>query len=106
MSSIISPESILKQLDELWVSLGQQTQAADSTGVLRACSMTLIVACDESDDIAEIGETLAALMPEHPSRAMLLKVLPSSERALHANVSAQCWTPFGHRQQICCEQIE
>ena len=26
--------------------------------------------------------------------------------ALAARVFAQCWMPFGHRQQICCEQIE
>jgi glucose-6-phosphate dehydrogenase assembly protein OpcA len=28
------------------------------------------------------------------------------ERAVAARVFAQCWMPFGHRQQICCEQIE
>jgi len=27
-------------------------------------------------------------------------------RALSSRVFAQCWMPFGHRQQICCEQIE
>jgi glucose-6-phosphate dehydrogenase assembly protein OpcA len=44
-------------------------------------------------------------MHEHPSRAIVLR--PSSKDGeLEARVFAQCWMPFGKRQQICCEQIE
>ena len=102
MASAIRPERILKELDELWVNLGQQSEGS---GVLRACAMTLIVITpDEGADA--LGETLAKLMREHPSRLVVLRVKPGSEASLTERVLAQCWMPFGSRQQICCEQIE
>jgi len=100
----IAPDHILQEMAELWVTLGKQGEG--DAGVLRACSMTLVVAAEESDDPQAIGETLAALMPEHPSRAIVIRVRVGGERALSSRVFAQCWMPFGHRQQICCEQIE
>jgi glucose-6-phosphate dehydrogenase assembly protein OpcA len=68
--------------------------------------MTLVVAAEESDDAQGIGETLAALMPEHPSRAIVIRFRAEEQRSLAARVFAQCWMPFGQRKQICCEQIE
>lgn len=100
----ISPDRILHDMADLWVSLGKQGEG--EAGVLRACSMTLVVAAEESDDAQAIGETLAALMPEHPSRAIVIRFRAEDQRSLAARVFAQCWMPFGHRQQICCEQIE
>jgi len=104
MGGTIAPDRILHEMADLWVSLGKQGEG--QTGVLRACSMTLVVAAEESDDEQAIGETLAALMPEHPSRAIVIRFRAEDQRALAARVFAQCWMPFGHRQQICCEQIE
>jgi glucose-6-phosphate dehydrogenase assembly protein OpcA len=97
----IHPEKLLKDLAELWVSLGEEKE-----GVLRACTMTMIVMAEESDQPEPVRETLAALMREHPSRAILVRFRPAGERELSARVYAQCWMPFGRRQQICCEQIE
>ena len=104
MGGTIAPDRILHDMADLWVSLGKQGEG--DTGVLRACSMTLVVAAEESDDAQAIGETLAALMPEHPSRAIVIRFRAADRRELGARVFAQCWMPFGHRQQICCEQIE
>jgi glucose-6-phosphate dehydrogenase assembly protein OpcA len=104
MGGTIAPDRILHEMADLWVSLGKQSEG--DAGVLRACSMTLVVAAEESDDAQAIGETLAALMPEHPSRAIVIRFRAEAGRALSARVFAQCWMPFGHRQQICCEQIE
>jgi glucose-6-phosphate dehydrogenase assembly protein OpcA len=100
----IAPDKILHDMADLWVTLGKQGDG--DAGVLRACSMTLVVAAEESDDPQSIGETLAALMPEHPSRAIVLRFHAADQRSLAARVFSQCWMPFGHRQQICCEQIE
>jgi glucose-6-phosphate dehydrogenase assembly protein OpcA len=100
----ISPDRIVHDMADLWVSLGKQGEG--DAGVLRACSMTLVVAAEESDDAQAIGETVAALMPEHPSRAIMLRFRAEDQRSLAARVFSQCWMPFGHRQQICCEQIE
>ncbi len=104
MGGTIAPDRILHEMADLWVSLGKQSEG--DAGVLRACSMTLVVAAEESDDAQAIGETIAALMPEHPSRAIVIRFRPEERRTLAARVFAQCWMPFGHRQQICCEQIE
>ena len=102
MSATVAPESILKELAALWTQEGKQGDA----GVLRACSMTLVAIAEADDDAAALGETIAALMPEHPARSILIRLLGERERALSQRVYQQCWKPFGQRQQICCEQIE
>jgi glucose-6-phosphate dehydrogenase assembly protein OpcA len=102
MSATVAPDSILKELAALWTQEGKQGDA----GVLRACSMTLIVISEAADDASALGETVAALMPEHPARTILVRLSGEGERALSQRVYQQCWKPFGQRQQICCEQIE
>jgi glucose-6-phosphate dehydrogenase assembly protein OpcA len=102
----MSPDRILRELSELWVGMSKPVQGESAAGVLRACSMTLIVLSEESDDPAVLGETIAALMPEHPARTILIRLHPDGPRALSERVYAQCWMPFGQRRQICCEQIE
>lgn len=99
--SAIHTEKILKDLNELWVTLGQESEG----GVLRACAMTLIAVTGEAEQGTPSDETLAALMREHPSRAIVMRLNPGEERVLDAQVSAQCWSPFGRRQHICCEQV-
>jgi glucose-6-phosphate dehydrogenase assembly protein OpcA len=103
---IVAPEHILRELADLWVSLGKQGQDEGGAGVLRACTLTLVVLAEASDDAAALGETIAALMPEHPARTIVVKLSGAGEHALAERVYAQCWMPFGQRRQICCEQIE
>ena len=105
-TSTIDPEIVLRELSELWVSLAKQPGDGQGTGVLRACAMTLIAVVDESEDPASVSETLAELMHEHPSRAIVIRLSESRVPMLAARVVAQCWMPFGQRRQICCEQIE
>jgi glucose-6-phosphate dehydrogenase assembly protein OpcA len=105
MGASIQPDRVLRELSELWVSFGKQEGDA-STGVLRACAMTLVVVDDALGNAADVGETLATLMHDHPSRAIVVRVVDSEKPELEARVFAQCWMPQGHRRQICCEQIE
>jgi glucose-6-phosphate dehydrogenase assembly protein OpcA len=102
MSATVAPDKLLRQLADLWTAEGKQ----GDSGVLRACSMTLCVLAESSDDTAALGETIAALMPEHPARAIMIRLSGPGERALADRVYQQCWMPFGQRRQICCEQIE
>ena len=102
MSTTVAPDSILKELAALWTQEGKQGDA----GVLRACSMTLLVIAEATEDASALGETIAALMPEHPARAILIRLRGDGERSLSQRVYQQCWMPFGQRRQICCEQIE
>ena len=106
MPATINPETILRELTELWVGLGKQQDGDGANGVLRACSMTMVAAAEEAEDAANVGETLAALMREHPSRAIVIRLRSGRDPVLDARVFAQCWMPFGQRRQICCEQIE
>jgi len=101
----IRPEKIRKDLAKLWVDLAGDQHGSEG-GVLRACAMTFIVAVDERDDAQAVGQTIAELMHEHPSRAIVLRIDGSNKENLDARVFAQCWMPFGKHQQICCEQIE
>src|SRR5262249_47744641 len=105
MTATVSPESILKDLANLWVDLAREG-GEQGAGVLRACTMTLVVLCGEKDDAQAIGETIARLMPQHPSRAIVVRVTASQEWSLDARVFAQCWTPFGERRHICAEEVE
>ena len=102
MAKAVDPDRILKDFRALWRDLAQQ----DPNGVLRACAMTLIVVADEAQDANIINETIASLMHEHPSRAIVVRVRQCPEQVLEARVFAQCWMPFGRRQQICCEEVE
>ena len=106
MGTTIAPEKILKELSDLWVDSGKQGQAEGGTGVLRACSMTLLVLAEAGEDTQDLGETIAALMPEHPARAIVVRMSGPGERSLTERVYSQCWMPFGQRKQICCEQVE
>jgi glucose-6-phosphate dehydrogenase assembly protein OpcA len=105
MAATVHPDRILRDLSELWVSLGEQ-HGDESAGVLRACAMTLIVLAGAAEDESAVGETLASLMRDHPSRAIVVRVTDTAEPRLDARVFAQCWMPLGQRRQICCEQIE
>ena len=106
MSAVLAPDTLLHELTDLWVRLGKEGQAETGAGVLRACSMTLVVVADETDDFSALGETIAALMPEHPARTVVVRLQAAKQKELSGRVFAQCWMPFGQRRQICCEQIE
>lgn len=108
MSAVsIRPEKLLKDLSGLWTQLGKEESEGSerSAGVLRAVTMTFILGVEEGAEEAA-GETLAQLMHEHPSRAIVIKVRKNGEDVVEGRAFAQCWMPFGRRHQICCEQIE
>ena len=106
MSTTVAPEQILKELAALWADSAKQEQTESGAGVLRACSMTLLVLAEAAEDTQSLGETIAALMPEHPARAMVVRLSGAGERSMAERVYSQCWMPFGQRRQVCCEQVE
>src|SRR5260370_28582547 len=93
MAATIQPERILHELSELWVSLGKQN-GHDSTGVLRACAITLVVVADAQEDAASVLETLALLMREHRSRAVVGRVRDALQPELACIVYAPSWLAF------------
>ncbi len=107
MADSLKPDKILKELGELWTTMSKPEpgEGTPEGGVLRACAMTLIAIVDDADDSQDLGETLASLMKDHPSRAIVIRLAEKPD-ILEGRVFAQCWMPFGHRRQICCEQVE
>jgi len=102
----VKPDRILHELSELWTSLSKQEPGREEdSGVLRACSMTLIVFVDDETDRSALGEMLVRLMHSHPSRTIVVR-LREDAGVLESRVFSQCWTPFGHQREICCEQVE
>lgn len=94
--------ALLKELSALWRTMSAQQGAP----LLRACSMTLVVAANEDDDPQQLGETLARLTIEHPSRMIAVRLKQDPEAGLQTRTAVDCWMPFGKREQICAERIE
>ncbi len=103
-SASVQAEGLLRELDRVWVELGHQNDTAGG-GVLRACAMTLIALVEDGPQPVDVAETLAELMHDHPARVIVIRVRGGGQ-GLTSRVFAQCWMPFGRRQQICAEQIE
>ena len=103
-TTAIDPEKILRDLRDLWTQLAHDQGGPG--GVLRACSMTLIVVAEHDDalDAEQARKTIGVLMHGHPSRAIVLT--PREDGEFNGRVFAECWMPFGGQQQICAEGIE
>jgi glucose-6-phosphate dehydrogenase assembly protein OpcA len=102
----IKPDRILHELSQLWVSLSKQEEAREpDSGVIRACSMTLIAFVDDEVDAQAMAELFVRLMKAHPSRTIVVRLREDSG-VLESRVFATCWLPFGHHREICCEQVE
>jgi len=104
----IQADKVLRELDDLWAKLVRSTPEAADAAVMRACSMTLLVVSEEDDskDASRVSETLAELMRDHPSRAIILRLVRAAKSSPEARVFTQCWMPFGKREQVCCEHVE
>lgn len=101
-ATLLDAEHVLRDLAENWRAIGKE----GGSGVLRACAMTFIVLTGDDDDPQALGETLATLMKEHPSRTIVIRRSNNANAEASSRATVQCWMPFGRRQQICSEQIE
>src|ERR1035437_2882599 len=92
-ATTIEPEKILRDLRDLWAQLAREQDGAG--GVLRACSMTLMVVAepDEAADAERARKTIGVLMSGHPSRAIVMTLYEDGE--FGGRVFAECWMPFG-----------
>ncbi len=106
MSATIKPENILKELADLWVSTA--ATAADAAILRRAAGVR-----DDADHHWSMKQRTrrrlanAGGADERTSQPRDCDPLRNCKSACLASACfSQCWMPFGHRQQICCEQIE
>jgi glucose-6-phosphate dehydrogenase assembly protein OpcA len=102
MAAALDSDKILRALHAQWDDLDRQN--ADTGGVLRACSLTLVATAADPDDAAALRRTLGMLVRDHPLRAIVLRTHSESETA--AQVFSECWLPNGAGQHICSEGVE
>lgn len=93
-------DRLLADLNALWATLATGQKGV----VLRACSMTLLVTCDDDQDAARVRRTIGVVMREHPSRAILVEIKNGASR--DGRVFAECRRGSGGNEQICSEGIE
>jgi glucose-6-phosphate dehydrogenase assembly protein OpcA len=101
----IAPEKILRELADMWTAMSKDA-TGDDDSALRACTMTLVTLAEEREDFSALGETIAALMPEHPARTIVVRLQGAGDRALSERVYSQCWKPFGQKRHVCCEMVD
>ena len=58
MTATIKPDKILKELANLWIETAAPSESGESSGVLRACAMTMVVIVDETEDTQSIAENI------------------------------------------------
>jgi hypothetical protein len=92
--STVQPEQILKDLGNLWTSIGEEERQQGQPTVIRACAMTLVVVTDEPDEGHFASHTVSELIHEYPSRGVVLAVCENSKEESHTRVLAQVWKPF------------
>lgn len=106
LRSSVQPSLLLRQLDELWAGFSKSGDETTEGAVVRACSLTWITVLEGDDHtVSEVDEMLAGVMRDHPSRAVVILLRDGETRSVKGSVSAQCWRPFGSKQQICVERI-
>jgi glucose-6-phosphate dehydrogenase assembly protein OpcA len=95
-----SPADVERQLSEFWRDASTQEQA-----VTRACSMNLVVVCnEEAEDLRRATELIASIAETVPGRALVVGPPGGDPTRLDVYVSAHC-----HRSRsgayICSEQV-
>lgn len=93
-------DRLLGELERLWKELAGE----EPEGVIRAAAMTLIVVTGAEETPEQVGSEIAGIMRSHPNRSIVVRL--GGANRLDGRVLADCWRPFGQREQICSERIE
>jgi glucose-6-phosphate dehydrogenase assembly protein OpcA len=96
-----SPRDVEQRLDDLW-----RLESSDGEAVLRACSMNLVVVCDEAaGDLQRATELVGRIAETVPGRALVVgPPRHDGGDAFDVYVSAHCHRGIGGRQ-VCSEQV-
>jgi glucose-6-phosphate dehydrogenase assembly protein OpcA len=97
----IDVAAIERELDSLWKRAGEH-----EGGVVRACTLNLLVYQPAANQTTEVDEVLTEITATHPCRAILIvadRDAPSS--SLTAEVTSRCRLATPTSKQVCCEQV-
>ncbi|MFQ5990637.1 MAG: glucose-6-phosphate dehydrogenase assembly protein OpcA, partial [Candidatus Methylomirabilales bacterium] len=105
-SETVSVQTIERDLRNLWEQMAEVSQAEQREPVMRACVLNLIVYAPGEQSVGEMGQIMAEVTTQHPSRIIVMLPNPEATQPhLNAWVTAQCYLAAGGRKQVCCEQI-
>lgn len=98
--------AIERELTHLWKAAAEPAAGDESTPVVRACSLNLVVVTDRPETLEAVGDMIGDVTLEHPARIFLIAVdRRASTPSLDAWISARCSLPVPGGRQVCCEQI-
>src|SRR5262249_34832096 len=100
-SAIIDVAAIEKELTALW----KQASEDESSGVVRASILNLIVFIPDRAEAATVDDIIVDLTASHPCRVVSLVADHSGESELTAQVTSRCTLPTPTSKQVCCEQV-
>jgi glucose-6-phosphate dehydrogenase assembly protein OpcA len=92
-----------RTLSGLWQ---QAARGKDGPPVARARVMSLLVYAEDGDTAALASQVAQALPERHPSRAVIVRVLPDEDLAPRAVLSIECVASRGGERIVCSEVIE
>jgi glucose-6-phosphate dehydrogenase assembly protein OpcA len=105
----VEVSQIERELGRLWESAmsgPEENLSTGQPGVTRACSLNLVIFCGNQAVVDRATEVVAAIMPQHPCRALLLLAeVEASHAQMEAWLSAHCSVSGSGGPQVCCEQI-
>jgi glucose-6-phosphate dehydrogenase assembly protein OpcA len=106
MTATLNSEKILHDLHAQWDDLDRAN--AETGGVLRACSLTLVATAADAEDAAGLRRTLGSVVRAHPLRAVVLRTEAGAAASLEiaAQVFSECWLPSSGGQHVCVEGVE
>ena len=103
--------AIEKELATLWQNAAESDRdqngaESNSTAVMRACTLNLVVHTDNDRSAEDAVAAIAEFTSRHPCRTIVLVAEREAEPDdLNAYVSAHCHLPVAGAKQVCCEQI-
>jgi glucose-6-phosphate dehydrogenase assembly protein OpcA len=93
------------ELTRLREEASRAGEARGGPGVLRACTLNLVVCAGAGEAPAGLTPLLAEVMAEHPCRALVLVEDAAAGEAVRATIGALCRRPAAGDGLVCGEQV-
>ena len=105
--------AIERELTQVWEQSAATGDSENSSPIVRACAMNLIVVTEEESGLDELANSMGDLTVEHPNRSFIVCAdRDRKEPALDAWISVRCSLPVAgngsqeeQAKQVCCEQV-
>ena len=109
----VDVEAIERELTQIWELSAATGDSENSSPIVRACAMNLIVVTEVESGLDELANSVGDLTVEHPNRSFIVCAdRDRKEPSLDAWISVRCSLPVtgngsqeDQAKQVCCEQV-